>query len=380
MATPTLEDIATWPEPNYDNPRDVLDPVVWGVGITLMILATIFISCRFYSRFVVVRNALGLDDWTMLLAYIFAMGIAIVHIMELKAGYGRHLYDVKLEWLPLIAKWGIVTQVVFGPAAALTKISICLTYLRIFPSRTNSQFNYICIVVVAAWGVICSLTSLFQCWPMSDTWNLFRPIRHCINLEVFIITTTSMNSFTDCLVFLWPVYYLWNIKMSLNKRVWLIISFSLGVIVCIGSVVRVVYMVKYFRSWDVAYNSTIVYVISDVEICLGIICGCLPGIRPVIRKLFPTLIGSSDHPSTAPSGRRHTDLGYSGPLSSQQSRNAGYRDIHVTLDVEMKASPAPTKTRTLRNISDDESQEWIFKTDIQNEVRTDIRGPSSQSS
>lgn len=73
MATaPTLKDIAKWPAPNYNNPRDVMDPAVYGVNIPLAVLMTAFIGGRFYSRTILVRNALGADDWSMLVAYVGA--------------------------------------------------------------------------------------------------------------------------------------------------------------------------------------------------------------------------------------------------------------------------------------------------------------------
>jgi hypothetical protein len=70
MATPTLKDMLDWPEPNYDNPREPLDPVIYGVNIPLMVLMTAFVGGRFLSRTYLVRNALGADDWTMLIAYV----------------------------------------------------------------------------------------------------------------------------------------------------------------------------------------------------------------------------------------------------------------------------------------------------------------------
>lgn len=74
MATPTVEDILSWPVPDYDNPRDVLDPVVYGVNIPLAVLMTAFMGGRFYSRTILVRGALGPDDWTMLVSYVSRPG------------------------------------------------------------------------------------------------------------------------------------------------------------------------------------------------------------------------------------------------------------------------------------------------------------------
>jgi hypothetical protein len=70
MAAPTPEDIRRWPVPNYGHPHEPLNPAVHGVNIALIALMTLFIAGRFYSRTFIVRNALGIDNWTMLVAYV----------------------------------------------------------------------------------------------------------------------------------------------------------------------------------------------------------------------------------------------------------------------------------------------------------------------
>lgn len=51
----------------------------------------------------------------------------------------------------------------FGPTAALTKISICLTYLRLFPSKFNRRFNYNMIVVLIGFAISTSVPMFVQC-------------------------------------------------------------------------------------------------------------------------------------------------------------------------------------------------------------------------
>lgn len=76
MSTPSIDVIASWPTPNYDNPHEPLDAVIYAVNIPLMALMTVFVAGRFVSRTFLVRNALGIDDWMMLIAYV-RMGLGI---------------------------------------------------------------------------------------------------------------------------------------------------------------------------------------------------------------------------------------------------------------------------------------------------------------
>lgn len=70
MSTPSIDIVASWPTPDYDNPHEPLDTVIYAVNIPLMALMTVFVAGRFVSRTFLVRNALGIDDWMMLIAYV----------------------------------------------------------------------------------------------------------------------------------------------------------------------------------------------------------------------------------------------------------------------------------------------------------------------
>lgn len=67
--------------------------------------------------------------------------------------------------------------------------------------------------------------------PISDAWAMLKPLgeKNCVNLEAFFITSAAVNSVTDCLIYLYPIRYLWRVRLSLMKRLGLITCFSLGV-------------------------------------------------------------------------------------------------------------------------------------------------------
>jgi hypothetical protein len=64
QATP--EEMASWPAPNFDNPQSC-SPVLIGLTAPTMALVFVFTGVRFYGKGIL-RNALGLDDWIMLVA------------------------------------------------------------------------------------------------------------------------------------------------------------------------------------------------------------------------------------------------------------------------------------------------------------------------
>jgi len=57
---------------------------------------------------------------------------------------------------------GYAADILFPIATGLTKISLCLTYLKLFPSRTNKIFCYFLSTFVTLYTLTCLLLMFFQ--------------------------------------------------------------------------------------------------------------------------------------------------------------------------------------------------------------------------
>ncbi|KAL6234387.1 hypothetical protein BDW75DRAFT_231153 [Aspergillus navahoensis] len=275
MATPGLDVIMGW-MPNYDNPHEPLDAVIYGVNITLTVLMTVFVAGRF----------------------VLAMGLSACQLVEPRYGIGRHLYDVRYKWYPALGKLTIAIQALFAPCSAITKISIWF-------------------------GISTTATLLLQCmWPMSQ--------KQCIDSEKFYIAVAAINSIKGFMVYLWPIHYLWKVKLSVAKGVGLMICFGVGVLICIAGLFRITWQLKFANSWDQIYNEAIIFVIVAVECNLGVVCGCIPGLRLLMSKIFPGLTRTTHY-----SGRGKNSHAQ---ISSNYKFGGGYPDlhsIHVRKDVEL---------------------------------------------
>lgn len=67
--------------------------------------------------------------------------------------------------------------------------------------------------------------------PIEDLWDVMKPMdkKKCINIMGFFVWVAAMNAFTDLLVYLWPIQYLWAVQMPKGKRIGLIACFGVGV-------------------------------------------------------------------------------------------------------------------------------------------------------
>lgn len=76
MSAPTPEIMATWPTPNYDNPKSLktpIDAVVYSTTIAMLL----FVGSRIFVR-AKSKIGMGLDDWFMTAA---AVGIGTILLL-----------------------------------------------------------------------------------------------------------------------------------------------------------------------------------------------------------------------------------------------------------------------------------------------------------
>jgi hypothetical protein len=84
--------VAAWPAPNDINP-ETTGPSSVVVEITLLVLVTILLAIRLYTRIVISRG-FALDDTLILLAYFPAAGFAILAVVgHFAFKWDRHVWD-----------------------------------------------------------------------------------------------------------------------------------------------------------------------------------------------------------------------------------------------------------------------------------------------
>lgn len=144
---------------------------------------------------------------------------------------------------------GYAADLLFPAACSLTKISLCLTYFRLFPSRTDKIFCYALGTFVTMYTVACLFLSLFQCRPIRSYWDTDVE-QKCIDMRATLVAIATLNSFSDFLVYLWPAKPLWSLHLPVKQRLGLIFLFSVGLLVCVAGVLRMYYLVVFFSSYD----------------------------------------------------------------------------------------------------------------------------------
>ncbi|KAJ4257591.1 hypothetical protein NW762_008716 [Fusarium torreyae] len=163
MRNPPPEVVATWPRPNYDDPVH-RGPALLIVEVTIMSVAILTLLARLYVRIFKV-NKHGLDDWLMLAAMVFGIGVTVCVILAAQLyGWNIHVWDLKKSQAETGRKVSLAAQTLFLFSSGLAKNSILVSYLRIAPARSwLRRLTYASLALVTALIFIYLIVLWTQC-------------------------------------------------------------------------------------------------------------------------------------------------------------------------------------------------------------------------
>ncbi|KAL5003172.1 hypothetical protein BDV10DRAFT_155816 [Aspergillus recurvatus] len=216
-------------------------------------------------------------------------------------GWVRHIWDVPLDWIPMVSKLNLIFQILFSLSCSLTKLSLlwfCKRLLIVGNKGIYSTYNIAMIVgmvVVALSSALFVLFSIFQCRPIKAYWDLEPRYPHtCLNDGAIVFSASTINIFTDVLTTILPMPLIWKLKLPTRQRLAVMGIFSLGIIVDVAGAIRTYYVWKsMITSYDTTWEGWPVLLAATVEINLGLICASAPALRPLVNFFIPRLLSTT---------------------------------------------------------------------------------------
>ncbi|XDG02149.1 hypothetical protein ABKA04_001764 [Annulohypoxylon sp. FPYF3050] len=311
---------------------------------------------------------------TLILAVaILAVGLRLHVRVSLLKNPGRD------DWLCLAALTIWISPPLWGLSSSLIKMSILTSYLRIWSDRPFKHLCHILLFLLTLFGLSLFLGGVFACVPIPLSWEppspTSRSSSQCIDLPQFMFVTSILNTALDLIIFAIPVPLVRRLQIAARQKVALTGVFTIGAVVCVASVMRLVSIYELDPTTDPSEGGIRLGLWSGIESNLAITCACLPTLRPVLARVFPRLLLSATSRSTASWGRRSVGVSVGGTqrwtrrgtgtyrmaempadeFSRHDDRKLGHDDIemgairvHSTYRVESIAAPTPAhvdKTR-----------------------------------
>ncbi|KAL8767047.1 MAG: hypothetical protein Q9209_006341 [Squamulea sp. 1 TL-2023] len=238
---------------------------VMAVTVALFVAATFAVILRFTSRIGIVGR-ISADDYAMILAW--------------------------------------------NPALMATKTSICLFYLTLAKNQQIFKWaTIVTLIVVNVAGVALTFLNIFQCRPVNGALRDIVPENiRCLDIIALYLSSAPINIITDLALLFLPMPILTAMRLPRNEKLILIVTFSFGAFVAAVDVVRIAYLQSASLSRvrgssgrsianerDFSWIASLSFMWSAVEVDVGIICACVPGVKPLAAKLFPKLLGRIKH-------------------------------------------------------------------------------------
>ncbi|CAK7239659.1 MAG: hypothetical protein STHCBS139747_001094 [Sporothrix thermara] len=221
-------------------------------SVLMMALTTMAIVMRLAVRLGVL-GGLGWDDVLVGTGWVFAMVLYATTIAARQYGFGMHLDLVPANDQTVVFKLILVCSVAYSCSGPAVKAAFCILCLRILRGRTLALLNKCLITFFAA-----------------------QAIEECL-------TTFAFNLSTELFLFLQPIPTVWHLQVPVAKRIAVIVMLSLGLLVCIISVIRMVYVTKIGS--DTTYDHALPMIWSQVEVSALIFCSCIPYSRQVVQRI-----------------------------------------------------------------------------------------------
>lgn len=122
----------------------------------------------------------------------------------------------------------------YSAALALVKTAILIDWCRMFVvgSRRQSYLWWISLVIISVqlgWGIACIILLNMQCVPHAAIWRFYLPSK-CYTLSTVMLTSASVQVFSDWSMILLPQKIIWGLQMSWRKKVGVSFIFGVGLL------------------------------------------------------------------------------------------------------------------------------------------------------
>lgn len=290
---------------------------VFATTLTFLVLSSVFVFLRMISRVTIVKR-IAIDDYLMVLAWAITFGLSFCICYGCTWGLGRHESHVPSPWQGPLREADYAFAVLYQPALMATKSSILAFYLTL--PTINKTFKWACVAtlfVVNAGGLALSLVTIFQCSPIDAAWNVTTAISqgHCIDIVTIFLSSTPLNIITDLAILFLPIPILTGMRLPRKQKIILVITFSFGAFTVAVDVVRIVYLqgaamtrltetikgiahgkTLLVEQGDFSWYASQSFMWSAIEVNVGIMCACVPGLKPLVARFLPKMLRDAEDP------------------------------------------------------------------------------------
>ncbi|EGC48477.1 integral membrane protein [Histoplasma capsulatum var. duboisii H88] len=334
---------------------------VLGVAIAFAIIPALAVMLRMLARHVANRS-LDASDYCIIVACIFAVAlesVSITGVIQCGIGYGHTVQVIQeygLEPITKLLKLLIPLQFLWVLSLSFCKVSILMLYAKVFPVATVIWVGRGAMVFIAAWAIATIVAGCVICRPFAFNWDQTIPGGKCGDQVLSFTITGVFNLVTDILVLCLPLPYLAKLQMQLYKKLVLIGVFSIGLLTCVVSAVRI-HTLSSMDFADITYSIPPANIFSGLEPSVAVTLSCIPLLRPLLRRPKYGSGSNTSYPANSTGASKNNGPGGGGGFEQLNDNSSQYQLRPVAGKHFAAVSSSKTPASSGHDSSDLESNE-----------------------
>ncbi|KAK4941088.1 hypothetical protein LTR10_018888 [Elasticomyces elasticus] len=308
-------------------------------------VAIIFSTLRLYSRAIIVRSV-HVDDVLVVFAVMCSVALTTLIIFQAYNGLGKHQDILPHNQAINFFKGIYGGSIVYSIGMLFTQTTFLFQYRNFFIGKWLRRSTDAMIVIVTLEGIGTTLALAFQCLPVGNRyiWDPYAPPVSCINYTAFWFFSALFNVVSSLIICALPLPLINSLRLPKRQKRWLLFVFALGFFTCLASGLRIrgLYISVQHDEDDTSYYYCPAATWSSLEMNIGIICSCMPTIKPIVDRVFPELLHEPTRPM--PPLRRITPAaGVNGLAGQPVDNGVPLTDKSLGTSAESSSIPTPEK-------------------------------------
>lgn len=327
-------------------------------NIVLGVISAICVILRTVYMIAWSAAEIGMDDF--LIIAVLVVGVPQTIITDrgtLANGLGRDIWTVPFENITKVLRYFFVMEVLYFFILMLLKLTLLFFFLRIFPARRTKRVIWATITFTFLWGMAYVIAAVFQCNPISFSWDRWDGEHKgkCVNINALGWSNAAISIVLDIWMLALPLYQVFHLKLSWKKKISVTLMFCVGTFVTVMSILRLQSLIHFGNSLNATWDQTDASNWSTIEINVGIFCACLPSLRKILIRFFPSIQGSTAANTSEYHAKYGNGYAPGGPVSGNKSNAVGSRlGSSDAAGVLGRSGIAYTKTFEVRHADNDE--------------------------
>ncbi|KAF3182954.1 hypothetical protein TWF106_005529 [Orbilia oligospora] len=263
------------------------------IFVVFTVLSTFVIGLRIWSR-VSILGRVQSFDWLAIVAYVIIVAWCALAVYEKEASGIFASYCDKTYNQARYSQAAYFMGMTLYPIAILSiKFALLLFYHNLSTWKPLRFAVYITAFISFANAMVAMFMWLYQCnYP--DIWNHgVDPTLTCAAFDplTMVLGTGIINIITDVAIWFIPLPLVWRLQLYPRERNLAIVTFGLGAVAWIASIVRLVMIKQYLQYTN--NSTTPINAWAMVELNVALICSSAPALRALLVKHTPKFLSYS---------------------------------------------------------------------------------------